>query len=799
MSLRSNPPGGSIFQRDRSLAWGLAGLIFFGGLLLTLGVAKVISGFYQHQLEQRFAAVAGERASTMQARFDAHVADLDGVRRFFTNADQVTRGEFAGYVDGLPQRAFSYAWLPRVTATQRGAFERRVRASGIADFQLRELAAGNALQVAGARAEYFPVLFIESTQMRGDDVLGLDVASIPQRGEILQRAERSKAMAVSGELRFVAASARQTVGLMLAAPVFAVAGPAAGESLRGFLVAAFSLEQLLHEQERAEDPLHLSLELRDSSGLPGQALRYRSTYPPAQSALQLNRELRLADRRYALSIRPTEAFMRANSVPLPALLLAAGVLLSLLLALLTYNLASQRQRAQQLVREQTAVLRQRETELARVNGQLRGLLDAVTQVAIIATDCEGLIRTFNVGAERMLGYRAEELIGLHTPTLIHVPEEMEARARLLSERLGRPVSGFEVFVAETQGSGYVEQEWTYVRRDGSRLPVNLIVTTVRDEHGQRVGYLGIAIDITEARLSRQALEARDRLLEKLTANVPGAIYQYQLRADGSSLFPYASAGLRNVYEVEPEAVRLDASPIFERIHPEDLESVRRSILKSAERLQPWREDYRVLLPRQGLRWLRGEASPERLEDGGTLWHGYLSDITGPKLVEQELRALSITDSLTGIYNRRYFQERLEAEIARARRNPHSGLAVVMLDIDHFKQVNDRFGHDAGDQVLKSVCRRIHQRLRTIDVFCRLGGEEFIVLAPTSSEEQAASLARALWEILRNEPMEGVGLVTASFGVTAWRTGESAATMLSRVDAAVYQAKQAGRDRIQIAD
>lgn len=796
MSLRSNPPGGSIFQRDRSLAWGLAGLILLGGLLLTLGVAKVISGFYQHQLEQRFAAVAGERASTMQARFDAHVADLDGVRRFFTNADQVTRGEFAGYVDGLPQRAFSYAWLPRVTAAQRGSFERQVRDSGIADFQLRELGAGNALQAAGRRAEYFPVLFIESTQMRGDDVLGLDVVSIAQRGEVLQRAERSKAMAVSGELRFVAASARQTVGLMLAAPVFT--GPAAGESLRGFLVAAFSLEQLLHEQERAEDPLHLSLELRDSSGLPGQALHYRSTYPPAQNALQLNRELRLADRRYALSIRPTEVFMRANSAPVPALLLAAGALLSLLLALLTYNLASQRQRAQQLVREQTAVLRQRETELARVNGQLRGLLDAVTQVAIIATDCDGLIRTFNVGAERMLGYRAEELIGSHTPTLLHVPEEIAARAQLLSERLGRTVSGFEVFVAETQGGGYVEQEWTYVRRDGSRLPVNLIVTTVRDERGQRVGYLGIAIDITEARLSRQALEARDRLLEKLTANVPGAIYQYQLRADGSSLFPYASAGLRNVYEVEPEAVRLDGGPVFERIHPEDQEAVRRSILQSAERLQPWREDYRVLLPRQGLRWLRGEASPERLEDGGTLWHGYLSDITGLKLVEQELRALSITDSLTGIYNRRYFQERLEAEIARARRNPHSGLAVVMLDIDHFKLVNDRFGHDAGDQVLKSVCRRIHQRLRTIDVFCRLGGEEFIVLAPASSEEQAASLARALWDILRNEPMAGVGLVTASFGVTAWRAGESAATMLSRVDAAVYQAKQAGRDRIQIA-
>ena len=162
------------------------------------------------------------------------------------------------------------------------------------------------------------------------------------------------------------------------------------------------------------------------------------------------------------------------------------------------------------------------------------------------------------------------------------------------------------------------------------------------------------------------------MLEKLTANVPGAIYQYQLRADGSSCFPYASAGIRTIYEVEPEAVCEDAQPVFARIHPDDLDGLRRSILQSAEQLQPWQADYRVLLPRQGLRWLRGEASPEPQADGSVLWHGYLTDITGPKLVEQELRVLSITDALTGAYNRRYFQERLEAEISRARRTSAEG-------------------------------------------------------------------------------------------------------------------------------
>ena len=99
-----------------------------------------------------------------------------------------------------------------------------------------------------------------------------------------------------------------------------------------------------------------------------------------------------------------------------------------------------------------------------------------------------------------------------------------------------------------------------------------------------------------------------------------------------------------------------------------------------------------------------------------------------KRVEEELRALSITDSLTGIHNRRYFQDRLRAEMARLNRT-NGALSVIMLDIDHFKRINDKHGHAVGDAVLQELCKRISERLRRTDVFCRLGGEEFMVLCP----------------------------------------------------------------------
>jgi diguanylate cyclase (GGDEF)-like protein len=166
-----------------------------------------------------------------------------------------------------------------------------------------------------------------------------------------------------------------------------------------------------------------------------------------------------------------------------------------------------------------------------------------------------------------------------------------------------------------------------------------------------------------------------------------------------------------------------------------------------------------------------------------------------KRVEEELREMSVTDVLTGAFNRRYFQERFSAELARV--NRHGGaLSLIMLDIDHFKRVNDEYGHAVGDTVLKAICQRITTRLRRSDVFCRLGGEEFMVLCPGSTAFAARELAIQLWNVLRSQPVDGVGLVTASFGVASWREGESADALLLRADSGVYAAKQAGRDRVE---
>ena len=171
-------------------------------------------------------------------------------------------------------------------------------------------------------------------------------------------------------------------------------------------------------------------------------------------------------------------------------------------------------RAQEALREAHANLEkrviERTTELAAAKGRLQAVLDAATQVSIIATDTEGLITVFNSGAEQMLGYSAKEIVGKQKPAFIHLESEVIERGRELTELLGRPITGFDVFVEFARQGKTEEREWTYVRKNGSHLTVSLVVTTLRDANGELTGFLGVAKDITaRKRAEEELLKAKE--------------------------------------------------------------------------------------------------------------------------------------------------------------------------------------------------------------------------------------------------------------------------------------------------
>lgn len=240
-------------------------------------------------------------------------------------------------------------------------------------------------------------------------------------------------------------------------------------------------------------------------------------------------------------------------------------------------------------------------------------------VAVFVVDQRGCYVDCNAAAEALLGYTPAELARLRVPQL-HLPEEqsdMAAQFALLQER------------------GRIDLECRLVKADGAPVWVSLRATLLADGHG-----LAFCQDITEQKQAVQSLGERLSLREQLArvaATVPGVIYSFRSRPDGSSCFPYASPALEQLCGVRPEQAAEDAAAVLAQFHPDDTDRIRRSGALSAHTLSPWREQFRINHPRRGVIWVEGHSVPQREPDGGTLWHGFFYDVTDRRLSEQALR------------------------------------------------------------------------------------------------------------------------------------------------------------------
>jgi diguanylate cyclase (GGDEF)-like protein len=197
------------------------------------------------------------------------------------------------------------------------------------------------------------------------------------------------------------------------------------------------------------------------------------------------------------------------------------------------------------------------------------------------------------------------------------------------------------------------------------------------------------------------------------------------------------------------------------------------------------------------RWFLGRVTPLGIAEGGAVISH--EDITGRRLLENELEKLATTDPLTGLPNRRYFFEVANVEFEKVRRF-NAQASIIMMDVDAFKAVNDTHGHAAGDEVLRSICRRCRAMMRQSDVLARFGGEEFVVLLPHTTAADASKVAELLRRTICEHTVQTSQrhiFVTASFGVTGVHADDASVDdALARADRALYQAKHAGRNCVR---
>ena len=242
-----------------------------------------------------------------------------------------------------------------------------------------------------------------------------------------------------------------------------------------------------------------------------------------------------------------------------------------------------------------------------------------TASGIVITDLAGRIEWANQAFCKVTGFSLRESYGHNPRDLIKSGQQDEAYYKKL----------WDTIVAKKTWQG----ELINKRKDGSLYHEEMTITPILNETDEITHFVAVKQDITERRYLKDAQEKALSLLQNITNLVPGVVYQYQLRPDGSSCFPYASSAINEIYRVTPEEVREDASPVFANLHPDDFDGIVESIQKSATELIPWKHEYRVKFKDGSVRWLSGDALPRKDSDGSVLWHGYISDITERKQID----------------------------------------------------------------------------------------------------------------------------------------------------------------------
>ncbi|MGZ8665770.1 MAG: diguanylate cyclase [Solirubrobacterales bacterium] len=297
-----------------------------------------------------------------------------------------------------------------------------------------------------------------------------------------------------------------------------------------------------------------------------------------------------------------------------------------------------------------------------------------------------------------------------------------------------------------------------------------------------------------AEAERQQTERRYRVLAENSIDMIGV-------SDLEGTLVYVSPSSLTLFGFRPEEMVGRFS--LEFIHPDDLESARSQL--ETLRQGPRSITYQCRFLRKDGSYVWIEAAARSITDPASgevsELQAAIRDISDRKRLHQELERLAQQDSLTGLGNRRRFEQEVEAEMARARRQLGPG-ALLLIDVDHFKSVNDSLGHLAGDKVLKQIAEILDDRLRESDSLARLGGDEFAILLPDTGLREARLVAESLTKAIREGTGGGnVASVTASIGVALFDGDPrlDVPTVIAEADLAMYAAKDDGRDRVRVFD
>ena len=390
----------------------------------------------------------------------------------------------------------------------------------------------------------------------------------------------------------------------------------------------------------------------------------------------------------------------------------------------------------------------------------------------------------------MVGYEHLEL-DFSTPIfekLLH-PDDLASTLVALEAHLKSKADSYDI-------------EFRMVHKAGHAVWVNSIGKVMeRDADGSPIRMIGMHMDISERKLAELAIEARDDVVKRIAqiAKVGG----WSLDLITNEL--YWTDGIKHIHEVELDYVP-DVDTAISFYKPEAQTVIREAIAHAVKTGKSWDLEQPLVTAKGNKIWVRSQGSPITKDGKVVRLAGAAQDITRYKLAEEKIKQLAFYDALTKLPNRRLLTDRLKQVIYRTKRSRCFG-ALMFIDLDNFKKLNDTLGHAKGDDLLQQVANRLLESVRDTDIVARLGGDEFVVVLDTLSRDydQAKEQARLVGNKIINALNQRYFLgwdkfdTSSSIGVTLLNGQQDSAMLLKNADIAMYQAKADGRNCMRFFD
>ena len=761
-------------------AWAILGV----GALVSLFAWRSLTVEMEQSARASFNAVVADSRHALETRLRGYQLVLLGMQGLFQAKPDLDRASFERYIAELaPEknasqaRAFSYA--KRITPAEKERFlqavrnDRSLHPAGYPRFAIRP---------PGERPEYVVITYTAPSTPNERPALGLDVAADPVRRLSVERTRDTGLIVASGPVTLALTDER---GVSLRLAVYRRSGALESPEARravfdGIVSVTFSARDAIGDIVARHAVEKLRLRVADS----GEVFYDSASGPIEADALSTHTALDIGGRRWDLQFSaPLRAFRTTSDALMPWLALGGSLAITFLLAGLVGSLSTSTQRAHRIAREITEDLRRSQAQLREAQRQTEHLLETLPN-PVFFKGRDGNYLGVNKAWEVFFQRSRASIIGRPVHELYPHAPEIAVSMHAADQRLW----------AEPGTQTY---ETTLTLPDATQREALYYKATFTGPEGQVAGLIGTIIDITERKQGERSQAMEHAITRMLAATADAASTIPQVIRVLCEALGWKGGALwrREAQRREPAFVaswgsapaRIDNPPSAVRWQADDGGTISLPLLLGSDTLGA--------MAFAGVRQAPGRELTAMLQAIGSQVAQYLQRTQA----EDALRFVATHDALTGLPNRVMFNQRLEHAIMQAKRHRRQ-LAVLFIDLDRFKVINDTLGHEFGDTLLRDVARRLMQNLRASDSVARLGGDEFVVLLEeTSAPMYVAAVAQKLLGTLA----QGFWLagkeyhVSASIGVSAYPAdGETAAGLLKNADIAMYRAKEQGRNAFQ---